>query len=133
MGEWENGGMGEPGRSSHSPIPPFSHSPIRLLALAALFLLASAAPAAGPGGRAERVQHLIILYLENWSFDGLFGRLPGADGIANAGRAARQVDREGRPYDRLPQPMLSEGGKPPVPDRRFPADLPPGPFDLAPF
>ena len=22
--------------------------------------------------------------LENWSFDGLFGRFPGADGIANA-------------------------------------------------
>src|SRR5947208_15512688 len=34
----------------------------------------------------EKIQHVIVIYQENWSFDGLYGKFPGADGIANAGQ-----------------------------------------------
>jgi phospholipase C len=77
-----------------------------------------------------RVNHIIVIYQENWSFDGLYGKFPGADGIANAGAAARQVDKQGIPYKVLPQPTDKVGG---VKNNRFPADLPVGPFDLAKY
>jgi len=75
---------------------------------------------------ADRIEHLIVIYLENWSFDGQFGRFPGANGIANAGDTVRQVRKDGSPYTTLPQPLF-EGR----PDARIPADLPVRPFDLA--
>ncbi len=101
---------------------------IVVLALAALLPAASS----GAGGRLDRMNHLIVIYLENWSFDSLYGRFPGANGIANAGAAARQVDRNGQPYATLPQP-IDTSRRPPGPDPRFPATLPNGPFDLAQF
>jgi phospholipase C len=45
------------------------------------------------------------IYLENHSFDNLFGFFPNADGIAAAGATKIQVDRDGHPYDFLPRPM----------------------------
>jgi len=46
---------------------------------AAVVLLGAPAPGAqGPG--LEKITHLIVIYQENWSFDGLSGRFPGADG-----------------------------------------------------
>jgi phospholipase C len=72
----------------------------------------------------------VVIYLENWSFDSLYGSFPGADGISQAGAAATQVDKGGKPYDRLPQPLDStKPGHPP--DQRFPSDLPNAPFDIA--
>jgi phospholipase C len=73
----------------------------------------------------KRVNHIIVIYQENWSFDGLYGKFPGADGIANAGAAARQVDKQGVPYKTLPRPIgmvkkLPKGAT----DSRFPDDLP---------
>lgn len=41
----------------------------------------------------KRANHIIVVYKENWSFDGLYGKFPSADGIAKAGAAARQVDK----------------------------------------
>jgi phospholipase C len=82
--------------------------------------------------RLEKIQHVIVIYQENWSFDGLYGRFPGADGIANAGERIRQVKRDGTPYNTLPQP-LDTSKKPPMPDARFPAALPVGPYDIAPY
>jgi phospholipase C len=87
----------------------------------AVFARATAQPAG-----IERIQHIIVVYQENWSFDSLYGRFPGANGIANAGDTARQVDKSGRSYPVLPQPL--NGGRP---DTRFPADLPNGPFDAS--
>ncbi len=78
----------------------------------------------------DQIQHLIVIYQENWSFDSLYGRFPGADGIAQAGAAIRQVDKQGVPYATLPQP-IDTTRKPPVPDPRFPTDLPVAPFDAA--
>src|SRR5712691_1270568 len=80
----------------------------------------------------DKINHVIVVYQENWSFDGLYGNFPGANGIANAGETVRQVDKEGKPYASLPQPMDSNL-KPPGPDARFPADLPVAPFDVTKY
>jgi phospholipase C len=87
------------------------------------------ARAAGP---LDRIEHVIVVYQENWSFDSLYGLFPGADGIANAGAALRQVDKSGIPYTTLPQPVDTTK-RPPAPDPRFPADLPVKPFNVAAF
>jgi phospholipase C len=76
----------------------------------------------------EKINHVIVIFQENWSFDGLYGTFPGANGIANAGAAANQVDLNGVPYETLPQP-IDTSVNPPAPDERFPADLPVGPFN----
>src|SRR5437868_4258263 len=60
---------------------------------------------AAPAGALEQINHVVVIYQENWSFDGLYGKFPGAHGLADAGAAVRQVDREGRPYAALPQPI----------------------------
>ena len=78
----------------------------------------------------DAIQHVIVIYQENWSFDGLYGKFPGADGIANAGERIRQVKKDGTPYTTLPQP-LDTAKNTPVPDPRFPADLPVAPYDAA--
>src|SRR5579872_296026 len=80
----------------------------------------------------DKINHIIVLYLENRSFDNLYGLFPGADGVANAGSAGTQVDRNGKPYEKLP-PVLNTNLKPPQIDTRFPADLPNGPFRAEPY
>jgi phospholipase C len=90
-----------------------------------------AIPSGGTGADGlKRINHLIVIYQENWSFDGLYGFFPGAEGIGRAGEAATQVMKNGKPYSRLPQPVNTYH-KPPSPDPRFPKDLPMTPFDLA--
>lgn len=79
----------------------------------------------------ERIGHVVVIYQENWSFDGLFGKFPGADGLANASATVAQVDKEGRPYATLPQAMDNRKRPIVVPDLRFPRDLPVAPFDAA--
>jgi phospholipase C len=80
----------------------------------------------------EKIQHVIVIYQENWSFDGLYGKFPGAEGIANAGDRMKQMKKDGTPYTTLPQP-LDTSKNPPVPDPRFPANLAVAPYDAAPF
>jgi phospholipase C len=80
----------------------------------------------------DGIDHVIVIYQENWSFDGLYGKFPGANGLARAGDAARQVDKNGRPYATLPPPMDTRSS-PHAPDSRFPTNLPNAPFDLEPF
>ncbi len=89
-------------------------------------------PQSGAAGKLDRINHFVVIYQENWSFDSLYGRFPGANGIADAGAAARQVDKNGQPYAVLPQP-IDMRKRPPAPDPRFPADLPNAPFSLAQF
>jgi phospholipase C len=93
---------------------------------------ARAQEAPKPVAGLDRINHIITIYLENRSFDQLYGLFPGADGIANAGAAATQVDRDGKPYDRLP-PALNTNFKPPQVDTRFPADLPNKPYRAEPY
>jgi phospholipase C len=92
-----------------------------------LSTIAAAQPAAEAPKGLDRLQHVIIVYLENHSFDNLFGTFPGADGLSRAGATSRQVDLDGKPYAKLP-PVTDTAKKPPEPDPRFPADLPNRPF-----
>src|SRR5438045_2714547 len=103
-------------------------APALLLATALPF--ASPTPAAGPAGPLDRIDHLVVIFMENWSFDGLYGRFPGADGMDNAPPSTlQQVDLAGRPYPVLPPPVDEQHR----PDPRVPASLPVRPFDLAPY
>jgi len=97
------------------------------LAVLGLALPATAQSAGGRPAGLDRVQHVIVVYLENHSFDNLFGNFQGANGLAKAGAAARQVDRDGTPYAKLP-PVNDAYKKPPGPDPRFPAALANRPF-----
>ncbi|HEU5196500.1 MAG TPA: alkaline phosphatase family protein [Methylomirabilota bacterium] len=79
------------------------------------------------------IDHLVVIYQENWSFDGLFGKFPGANGLANATSGSiAQTDRDGRPYATLP-PSIDTRANPSVPDTRIPPNLPVAPIDLARF
>jgi acid phosphatase len=41
-----------------------------------------------------QIDHIVVIYQENWSFDALYGNFPGANGIANASSiATNQLDR----------------------------------------
>jgi phospholipase C len=77
-----------------------------------------------PAGDRAPIDHIIVLYMENRSFDHLFGTYPGADGIANY--RGRQENGSGVPYAALPAPLGRDG----KPDPRFPADLPNAPFPM---
>ncbi len=103
--------------------------------LSAFNLLLSSAGAAKAQETAKSldpIKHLIVIYQENWSFDSLYGSFPGANGLANAGAAVNQVNKNGQPYSTLPQPINSNL-KPPAPDSRFPADMPVKPFDISQY
>jgi phospholipase C len=100
-----------------------------LAAFVAVVLVAVSAGTAGaqPPGL-HQIERIVVIFLENRSFDNLFGLFPGANGIAHAGpETTVQVDREGRPYAVLP-PVMDTYKKPPVPDPRFPPNLPNRPF-----
>jgi phospholipase C len=73
----------------------------------------------GPG----RLQHLVVIYLENRSFDNLYGEFPGANGLWEGRRKARrfpQIDSSGTPYDTLPE----------VAGSLIPVNLPNRPFGI---
>jgi acid phosphatase len=96
-----------------------------LIVLAVLFASCATPPPRGPRGL-DAVQHIVVIYAENRSFDHLYGLFPGANGIANATPAQyTQVDRDGTPLPHLPAVWR---GKAPSPE--FPTDLPNRPFRL---
>jgi phospholipase C len=104
-----------------------------VLGLALLVIQASAQDANKPVRGLDKIKHIIIIYLENRSFDNLYGLFPGANGITNAGVAAAQVDRNGTPYKQLP-PVINTNLKPIAgPDTRFPLGLPNQPFRAEQF
>jgi len=88
------------------------------VALVAVFVFV----AAGPASRAtddrdalSRINHLVIVYLENRSFDNLYGLFPDANGLDEVDEEdAVQVDLQGVPFACLPQvdPRLTS---PPLP------------------
>ena len=101
-----------------------------------LGLLAFAAASLAPERRTQAaelqdISHIIILYLENHSFDNLLGQYPGADGLAKA-RSTVQRDRDGAPYRVLPPPAGPfdvEGNPPAVRDIAI-GELPNAPFAI---
>jgi len=80
----------------------------------------------------NQVKHIIVIYQENWSFDGLYGNFPGAEGFSSKDFHYEQVDKNGKPLKHLPQPILSVDSKTKMVtyDTRFPKNLSVKPFDL---
>jgi phospholipase C len=67
------------------------------------------------------INHIVVIYLENRSFDNLYGEFPDADGISGlAPERYGQIDESGAPFARLPQAS----------DSRIPPDLPNAPFPI---
>jgi acid phosphatase len=98
--------------------------------LTLLLLSAGGATASQPATRPTDVpiEHLIVFYQENHTFDNLYGQFPGANGLDKPGARIQQVNEEGKPYRTLPQPLKHSR-----PDRRFPDDLPNAPFTIDPY
>ena len=98
-----------------------------MLGWIAIALLAGcAAPPAGERAGIDRIQHVIVIYAENRSFDNLYGLFPGANGLASATPAQyTQVDRDGRPLAHLPPVWKGKSADP-----AFPTDLPNRPFRI---
>ena len=103
----------------HYRTPPRANAPKRLAlirgALCAVMMLLIADVA---GARTmdsldhlrAKVNHIVVIYQENWSFDALYGHFPGANGIANASSVSlTQVDKNGAPLAAAPLPL--NGGK----------------------
>src|SRR6267143_945916 len=58
----------------------------------------------GGGNRLGSINHIVVIYEENHSFDNLFGGWEGVNGLANADAAhTTQVDQAGVPYTCLKQ------------------------------
>jgi acid phosphatase len=84
----------------------------RLLALASVFALTAiiSSAAAGSNGngsgndRLARINHIVVIYEENHSFDNLYGGWEGVNGLANADAAhTTQAKQNGSPYSCLYQ------------------------------
>jgi phospholipase C len=95
----------------------------------ALPLLCSTALAQTPPEGINKIEHIVVLYLENRGFDHLYGNFPGANGLANVGNDAIQTDEAGRPYETLPEP-IDLRQKPPSRYSKVPERLPNAPFRL---
>ena len=81
----------------------------RLLAYAAgILLLSQTLPGCRktipiPQADLSKIQHVVVIYMENHSFDNLYGDFPGAVGLADAPKdKIIQVDSTGKPYLYLP-------------------------------
>jgi phospholipase C len=95
-----------------------------LLAIVCVLLASGASALAQEARRGlDAIEHIVVIYAENRSFDHLFGLFPGANGFTNATNAT-QVDHDGTP---LPYLTVWKEGKP---DPDFPAQLPNRPFRL---
>lgn len=64
----------------------------------------------------SKVKHVVVIFMENHSFDNLYGQFPGADGLSQAKKEnIIQLDANGQPYTVLP----------PIPrSSAFPTNLP---------
>src|SRR5437899_86347 len=84
----------------------------------------NAAQSADPGRAGDpglrQLDHIVVIYLENRSFDNLYGEFAGANGLAAASTAPPQVDATGTPYATLPA----------IPSSLFPTNLANAPFGI---
>src|SRR5258708_17762786 len=66
-----------------------------MLGLALLAAVGRWAWAEGPQTRGpERIEHIVIIYLENRSFDNLYGHFPGANGLHDPTNTATQPNSQ---------------------------------------
>jgi phospholipase C len=110
-----------------------SSTAMRTLALLISLLLAGCAapPATSPRAGLDKIQHIVVIYAENRSFDHLYGLFPGANGLGSLAPAQyTQVDRDGKPLPELPPAWKGK-----TPDPAFPNRMANRPFrlDAPPF
>jgi phospholipase C len=77
-------------------------------------------PALSQASELKQIEHIVVIYLENRSFDNLFGLFPNANGLNNAKNTFPQIDEYGNDYKTLPT----------VSDKRFPENLANEPFNI---
>ena len=100
-----------------------------LLSLLAL-TLATCAHLRGGDPSLARIQHIVVIYAENRSFDNLFGFFPDADGIRNATPDLYlQTDLDGKALPTLPA-VWKENTPEPEPDPNYPTNPPNRPFRI---
>jgi len=113
----------------------FRAGPARAIGLLSLLLIATAAAASAQGTLARlkaRVKHIVVIYQENWSFDALYGKFPGANGFANASAASlTQVNHAGAPLAAAPAPINGKDADPAFAGMDLAQAL--KPFDLTRF
>jgi acid phosphatase len=94
-----------------------------------------AAPSAR--GADSPIDHIVVIVLENHTFDNLYGKFPGANGLDRPGARIPQVDRQGRLYEVLPRVTINVdyydlpwpfARIPSFADLRFPRKPPNAPF-----
>src|SRR2546422_10101073 len=74
-----------------------------VFAAAAAIITGCTAPPSTPPAGLDKIEHIIVIYAENRSFDHLYGLFPGANGLAEATpEQYTQVDRDGKPLPELP-------------------------------
>ncbi len=102
------------------------------VAAATVGLLAACATPPAPDDAARRqaglkqIEHVVVIYAENRSFDHLYGLFPGADGIAQATAEQKtQLDHDGTPLKTLPPVYVGNKAS-----SEFPQGLPNGPFRI---
>ena len=83
-------------------------APLAAIALAALVASCSKDSSSTPTSTAAtaditKVGHVVVIYLENHSFDNLYGEYAGAEGLAGAATAAKQISATGAAYASLPE------------------------------
>ena len=88
----------------------------------------TAARVADPGRDGDpalrALDHIIVIYLENRSFDNVYGEFAGANGLAAAARSPLQVDGSATPFATLPAvPGMAS----------IPTNLPNAPFNIERF
>jgi acid phosphatase len=94
---------------------------------------ASDAPDGGGEASLDSINHFVIIYMENHSFDNLYGEFAGADGLTNLDAGAPTVAQlnapNGVPYTTLPfpAPLTADGGA------FAGASLPNAPFPIETF
>ncbi|HEY2512422.1 MAG TPA: alkaline phosphatase family protein, partial [Polyangiaceae bacterium] len=96
------------------------------IAAGALACSSSTAPSTPPSSDASpsaaglaKLNHVVVIVLENWSFDSLYAEYPGAEGLADGMKSSPQIDATGAPYGTLPQT-----------ESHLPQTLPNAPFPL---
>ena len=56
-----------------------------------------------PPAELDKIQHVVVIYMENHSFDNLYGDFPGANGLSDAPlNKIIQLDSLNKPYTFLP-------------------------------
>src|SRR6185295_11042125 len=71
--------------------PPAGISAMKLTALVALATSLAAGCEHSSTADIDKVDHIIVIFMENHSFDNLYGVFPGTDGVANAAARPKQA------------------------------------------